>query len=78
MKTICSMVIAIALSLLMVMKLNAMPELEMSGQALVTILVVGALFLYCILGALFGAQEKETRALNHIESMVRRQHARHH
>ena len=78
MKTICSMVIAIALSLLMVMKLNAMPELGMSGQALVIILVVGALFLYCILGALFGAQEKETRALNHIESMVRRQHARHH
>lgn len=73
MKTIIKMMIAMLLGLLLVIK--AQPTTD---QLTVVIFAAASILIYCIINGICGKEANSNRALNHMESMMRRQHARNH
>ena len=73
MKTIIKMMIAMLLGLLLVIKIQPTTD-----QLTVVIFTTASILIYCIINGICGKEANSNRALNHMESMVRRQHARNH
>lgn len=73
MKTIIKMMIAMLLGLLLVIKIQPTTD-----QLTVVIFTTASILIYCIINGICGKEANSNRALNHMESMMRRQHARNH
>ena len=73
MKTIIKMMIAMLLGLLLVIKIQ-----PTTTQLTVVIFTTASILIYCIINGICGKEANSNRALNHMESMMRRQHARNH
>ena len=73
MKTIIKMMIAMLLGLLLVIKIQPTTD-----QLTVVIFTTASILIYCIINGICGREANSNRALNHMESMMRRQHARNH
>ena len=73
MKTIIKMMIATLLGLLLVIKIQPTTD-----QLTVVIFTTASILIYCIINGICGKEANSNRALNHMESMMRRQHARNH
>ena len=73
MKTIIKMMIAMLLGLLLVIKIQPTTD-----QLNVVIFATASILIYCIINGICGKEANSNRALNHMESMMRRQHARNH
>lgn len=73
MKTIIKMMIAMLLGLLLVIKIQPTTD-----QLTVVIFAAASILIYCIINGICGKEANSNRALNHMESMMRRQHARNH
>ena len=73
MKTIIKMMIAMLLGLLLVIKIQPTTD-----QLTVVIFATASILIYCIINGICGKEANSNRALNHMESMMRRQHARNH
>lgn len=70
---IIKMMISVLLGLLLVTKVQATTD-----QATVIIFTTASILIYCIINGICGKEANSNRALNHMESMMRRQHARNH
>lgn len=73
MKTIIKMMIAMLLGLLLVIKIQPTTD-----QLTVVIFTTASILIYCIINGICGKEANSNRAMNHMESMMRRQHARNH
>ena len=73
MKTIIKMMIAMLLGLLLVIKIQPTTD-----QLTVVIFMTASILIYCIINGICGKEANSNRALNHMESMMRRQHASNH
>ena len=73
MKTIIKMMIAMLLGLLLVIKIQPATD-----QLTVVIFTTASILIYCTINGICGKEANSNRALNHMESMMRRQHARNH
>ena len=73
MKTIIKMMIAMLLGLLLVIKIQPTTD-----QLNVVIFTTASILIYCIINGICGKEANSNRALNHMESMMRRQHVRNH
>ena len=73
MKTIIKMMIAMLLGLLLVIKIQPTTD-----QLTVVIFTTASILIYCIINGICGKEANSNRALNHMESMMRRQHACNH
>ena len=73
MKTIIKMMIAMLLGLLLVIKIQPTTD-----QLTVVIFTTASILIYCIINGICGKEANSNRALNHMESMMRRQNARNH
>ena len=73
MKTIIKMMIATLLGLLLVIKVQ-----PTTAQLTVVIFTTASILIYCIINGICGKEANSNRALNHMESMMRRQHVRNH
>ena len=73
MKTIIKMMIAMLLGLLLVIKIQPTTD-----QLTVVIFTTASILIYCIINGICGKEANSNRALNHMESMMRRQHAHNH
>ena len=73
MKTIIKMMIAMLLGLLLVIKIQPATD-----QLTVVIFTTASILIYCIINGICGKEANSNRALNHMESMMRRQHACNH
>ena len=73
MKTIIKMMIAMLLGLLLVIKIQPTTD-----QLTVVIFATASILIYCIINGICGKEANSNRALNHMESMMRRQHVRNH
>ena len=73
MKTIIKMMIAMLLGLLLVIKIQPTTD-----QLTVVIFTTASILIYCIINGICGKEASSNRALNHMESMMRRQHASNH
>ena len=73
MKTIIKMMIAMLLGLLLVIKIQPATD-----QLTVVIFTTASILIYCIINGICGKEANSNRALNHMESMMRRQHAYNH
>ena len=67
------MMIAMLLGLLLVIKIQPTTD-----QLTVVIFTTASILIYCIINGICGKEANSNRALNHMESMMRRQHARNH
>ena len=70
---IIKMMIAMLLGLLLVIKIQPTTD-----QLTVVIFTTASILIYCIINGICGKEANSNRALNHMESMMRRQHARNH
>lgn len=70
MKTIIKMMIAMLLGLLLVIKIQPTTD-----QLTVVIFTTASILIYCIINGICGKEANSNRTLNHMESMMRRQHA---
>ena len=73
MKIIIKMMIAMLLGLLLVIKIQPTTD-----QLTVVIFTTASILIYCIINGICGKEANSNRAMNHMESMMRRQHARNH
>ena len=73
MKTIIKIMIAMLLGLLLVIKIQPTTD-----QLNVVIFTTASILIYCIINGICGKEANSNRALNHMESMMRRQHACNH
>ena len=73
MKTIIKMMIAMLLGLLLVIKIQPTTD-----QLTVVIFATASILIYCIINGICGKEANSNRALNHMESIMRRQHASNH
>ena len=73
MKTIIKMMIATLLGLLLVIKVQ-----PTTAQLTVVIFTTASILIYCVINGICGEEANSNRALNHMESMMRRQHVRNH
>ena len=73
MKTIIKMMIAMLLGLLLVIKIQ-----PTTAQLTMVIFTTASILIYCIINGICGKEANSNRAMNHMESMMRRQHARNH
>ena len=70
---IIKMMIAMLLGLLLVIRIQ-----PTTAQLTVVIFTTASILIYCIINGICGKEANSNRAVNHMESMMRRQNARNH